>query len=370
MPTASTRVSVRLLSVALGSVTALTLVGTTAHAGSKIVIAGTQGPDYLVGTNADEKFYAKAGDDVVHAAGGSDAVIAHAGNDLLWGGSGNDGLLGELGHDVLHGGPGDDSLVLQGHDTAFGGPGNDGFYVQEPGGGEVYGGNGNDNLSVSAGRWLLRGGAGDDVMRSESSRRMRDVGGVGNDQITFSGGPGKAFGGAGDDALTANAGSTATLHGGAGNDVIDAWGGGDPYDVPNRTVCGDGTDTVYLDPTDPVRADCETVFVTFLGTEGDDNVDGTPYNDFVDAEQGGGDTVRTYAGDDFVVLNNQHDSAADTVDLGSGDDQLNAWQSPAIVTFVCGPGNDTVRVDPNDVVADDCETVIYPGGQVRSSGPA
>src|SRR5215213_4542571 len=283
------------LGVLLASI--LTAAG-PAYAVQRVVVEGTQGDDVILATGADEVIYPKAGDDVVRAAGGSDQVVDKAGDDVVFGGPGSDGILAQLGHDVIHGGAGDDNIRLQGHDTAYGGPDDDQIDAVTNGSGAMYGGDGDDDLYVSVvhGDWTVRGGPGNDVLHSENQEAVRYHGGTGDDEITYAGGPGKAFGGEGDDMLTAYFTSTASLHGGPGDDQIDATNYG--YERPNPVVCGDGSDTVYLDPTDPVNPDCEAVFVNFLGTEGDDDIDGTPYDDVVSAYQGGADTITTHGGND------------------------------------------------------------------------
>ena len=64
--------------------------------------AATEGPDWIVGTEAANTISALGGDDIVEAMGG---------NDILIGGTGNDQLSGGSGSDVLDGGPGDDAIA-------------------------------------------------------------------------------------------------------------------------------------------------------------------------------------------------------------------------------------------------------------------
>jgi Ca2+-binding RTX toxin-like protein len=78
--------------------------------------------------------------------------------------------------------------------------------------------------------------------------------GDGNDSITVSHVLWSTInGGPGNDRLVGGAGGD-TLSGDAGDDFIDARDG-----QGDRVLCGDGNDSVVVDPQDSVSADCETV---------------------------------------------------------------------------------------------------------------
>ena len=87
---------------------------------------GSDGGDWIIGTN---------GADVIVGLGGNDTLQGGNGGDLICGGAGNDLLHGDNGNDLLSGGPGDDDLwgmkgddVLEGDsssDHCTGGLGND-----------------------------------------------------------------------------------------------------------------------------------------------------------------------------------------------------------------------------------------------------
>jgi Tol biopolymer transport system component len=168
-------------------------------------IAGTDGPDVLVGT---------AEDDRIDALGGNDDVEGRGGDDAIFGGGGNDGVRGGAGDDRIGGGAGDD--------TAAGGSGTD----------RLAGGAGIDQLSGDGGDDRISGGAGNDVLQ----------GGGGGDRLS---------GGGGDDGLNGGQGSD-QLRGGGGADVLDGKGaqdilaGGAGEDVFAFTV-GDGTLDRVLD---------------------------------------------------------------------------------------------------------------------------
>jgi hypothetical protein len=54
--------------------------------------------------------------------------------------------------------------------------------------------------------------------------------------------------------------------------------------------------------------------------------------------------------------------AADTIDGGPGGAFIQAAVDGVADTVVCGTGTDTVRADPLDTVAADCEQVTVVGG--------
>ncbi|MGI9344900.1 MAG: calcium-binding protein, partial [Gammaproteobacteria bacterium] len=88
-----------------------------------MVLATTEGDDYVVGYE---------GDDTIDGLGGNDSIQGADGNDTLSGGTGNDTLYGGSGNDTLSGGTGNDSLQGQdGNDTLQGGEGNDYLYGQD-----------------------------------------------------------------------------------------------------------------------------------------------------------------------------------------------------------------------------------------------
>jgi Ca2+-binding RTX toxin-like protein len=129
---------------------------------------------------------------------GDDTLVGTPGPDYILGHQGNDVLEGKGGNDVIRGG--------QGNDIEKGGPGND----------VMFGGPGVD---------VLMGGKGNDTI---FARARVDVAEPGAD----------------------------TVFGGPGNDTIFVRDG-----EPDVVSCGSGFDTVYADPTDIVRPNCERVLV-------------------------------------------------------------------------------------------------------------
>jgi hypothetical protein len=98
-------------------------------------LAGTSGPDRLVGNKTGQVICGLGGNDRILAGGGADRIFGDRGddfidgqgdNDSIEGGPGNDTLRGSDGRDSLKGGPGRDSLFGgKGRDRCSGGPGRD-----------------------------------------------------------------------------------------------------------------------------------------------------------------------------------------------------------------------------------------------------
>lgn len=71
---------------------------------------------------------------------------------------------------------------------------------------------------------------------------------------------------------------------------------------------------------------------------------------------GQNDIFRMDKGNDTVIATNGND----TLCLGKGND-FAATVDDYVDLIKCGPGNDTVHVDPYDIVKDDCENVTVIG---------
>jgi Ca2+-binding RTX toxin-like protein len=197
---------------------------------------------------------------------------------------------------------------------------------------------------------------------------VRSYGGPGNDVITVDGqGDGLGgvssgiWGGVGDDIIILQAccgGRTVgPLVGGDGDDVIASQNG--ESDVVR---CGAGRDRIRIDLEEDFSADCEVVEHRISGTNGDDTLTGTRFNDIFD-DFGGNDVVSGRAGDDLFFL----DAGRDTVFGGVGNDEITAELDNESDDITCGDGVDTVAADPTDVVAADCEdvTIFHPSGRAR-----
>jgi serine protease AprX len=163
----------------------------------------------------------------VDAGDRDDAVTVNGSPPVtMLGGPGEDHLMGGSGDDFAEGGPGNDDLKGRGGDD------------------RLLGGEGDDTLAGHPGGDMLEGEAGSDEL----------YGGLDNDAVDGGSGDDLLGGHDGDDLL--NGGNGADLFfGAAGSDAIDARDG--VGDV--RISCGPESDTVTVDPLDPVDGDCESV---------------------------------------------------------------------------------------------------------------
>jgi uncharacterized repeat protein (TIGR01451 family) len=94
--------------------------------GEAVTILGTDGPDTLVGTFANDVIRADDGDDVIYGFGGGDIICAGTGTDQIRAGRGNDVVEGGRGSDFIRGKRGDDALHGDsGRDRIRGGRGDD-----------------------------------------------------------------------------------------------------------------------------------------------------------------------------------------------------------------------------------------------------
>ena len=275
---------------------------------------------------------------------------------------------------------------------------------------EIDGGPGPDLLSGprnGIGTATLDGGDGDDDLRSEESADTL-LGGAGNDKLSAGQGADVLHGGDGDDVLRDDDGPTPAsdlLDGGPGSDLLDAYRDGDPALAPPvdilldgvaddgppgsadnivaverfdvgavRTFAGDDADNTFYAP-EKGRA------VTLAGPGGNDTLVATDASgDSVDGGPGD-DTLSGGFGDDTIVGGPGHDHVAgdrearcnelhcDFMD-GFGNDTIDV-RDGEVDDVQCGPGTDTVRADPVDRVADDCEHVdgIPAGGTTSGGGP-
>lgn len=151
-----------------------------------------------------------------------------------------------------------------------------------------------------------------------------------------------------------------SLFGYAGDDTIS---GGSAAD---RIFGGDdndklfGTDESQTGISDGNRA----------STDGNDRVEGEKGDDTV-VGASGADTLRGGPGSDTIVEGPANDQAPDVIEAdptyfsggpppesANWNDRINVFSLPAAKDTVnCGPGTDTVQVDPLDVVSANCENV-------------
>ncbi len=269
-------------------------------------IDGGRGPDRIGGQDGDDRIVGDAGGDRLYGDAGADRLDAGASADRLYGHAGNDELIGGSAPDYFSGGDGDDSIRAadDSADDVYCGAGNDTVYVEaeapardrlyecevvvpvpaEPDTGgvkprilrgtagndrligtdaidSIFGRDGDDVLfgrgeddyvDGEDGRDELHGGPGDDIM---AGRKGSDTvyGDAGDDRITGDRGSDRLYGGPGRDTIFGNF-DPDRVDGGPGDDRINVAHGG--HDV---VVCGPGNDIAFVDASDVVSKDCESV---------------------------------------------------------------------------------------------------------------
>jgi Ca2+-binding RTX toxin-like protein len=272
-------------------------------------------------------------------------------------------------------------------------------------------GAGDDKFETS-GPDNVNGGPGNDTISGFGGHGFANVfdGGDGNDKLLGGDGPDVLRGGAGDDTLTGNSLgdlSADVIDGGDGRDTADDWAHPDAYNTIPATVTLDGAaDDGFPGERDNVTG-VETVKVgsgvVFKGTDapeiviasevghkgsmqalgGDDQLRGSDDDETIDAGAGNDDIVAGYGNDTIIAGPGTDKVVADRdarcnemhcdISPGSASDTIDTVDGEAD-TISCGPGNDTVKADPIDNVAPDCEAVTRsaPGaaGPVAPTGPA
>ncbi len=128
-------------------VVAMMALALSAGVAGAAVKFGTEGRDFLRGTNEPDVLYGKGGpdglvgrkaNDVLHGGDGPDFVLGSGGDDVMHGSDGRDFVFGGGDDDIMHGGNGRDFIGLGpqleldgGSDTMYGGNGNDEFVSVE-----------------------------------------------------------------------------------------------------------------------------------------------------------------------------------------------------------------------------------------------
>ena len=350
------------------------LVATTAQpaeavamcGGRVATIVGTEGDDFLTGTDNPDVILALGGHDTINGGEQPDIICDGVGNDTVFGGSGGDRVVDGAGNDRLLLGIDTDIVDYTDAPNAVQvdldlgqatGHGNDTLFDVEGAFGSPF----DDRLLGSAGRDTLAGHFGDDIIR----------GGDGDDEI---------HGGAGDDLVEGEVGSDNLFGGGffedgsAAHDVVIggpgddsvAGGGGD-----SRLVGGPGNDRIRgrdtgFDTVDyseaPASIQVSTFSNGFRVASGDgldelhvgiDNVIGSAFDDVLrdgSAEGAAGDDLivgGTFAdrlvggpGDDTLDGDDQFIASQDVVEGSEGDDILLTNQGDD--TFIGGAGVDTL----------------------------
>lgn len=231
---------------------------------------GTNGNDWLTGSNDVDDLFGYDGNDLLFGNGGADNLVGGGGNDWLYGGAGNDYLFGQEGDDYLEGGAGADN-IWGGLGNEFGHSGNDtAGYLGSPAGvfvslylnyrGAWWGDAEGDQLYNIENLW---GSKFNDVLWGDDYGNGLK-GYEGNDILRGFGGDDSIEGGDGHDELYGYWGRD-TLNGGSGNDWLQGGEGGDTMSG------GSGADTfVWWYTTESDGTSWNTDFITdFNRAEGD-----------------------------------------------------------------------------------------------------
>jgi hypothetical protein len=255
----------------------------------------------------DDAYWDWDGPSTVDAGDGNDnPIYGEGGDDVIHGGVGSDNLMGDEGNDTLDGGPGDDSL--EGVPCGFCAEANTTY------GSDTYSGGGGSDSVTYEGRSenlsLTLDGVANDGAAGEADNIGGDIGtvigGHGSDHMVGNDRRNAFGGGEGDDVLYGG-GSDDQLHGGPGND---------------RVFGEDGQDVV-------------------AGGDGDDEIAGGPGVD------------RFYGEDVEACIPSSCMSGQDLIEARDGNQEM----------IDCGPGTDSAKVDPNELVRNDvdlsnqCESV-------------
>ncbi|MCS7140627.1 MAG: hypothetical protein NZ888_00385 [Candidatus Nitrosocaldus sp.] len=287
-------------------------------------IHGTDGDDFIVGSEGSDIIYGRGGDDFIVGLDGDDNLygdylIGTTGNDTLSGGNdilcGNDGfdqLFGDYldGNDMFYGSGND--MITGGDDKLYGGDGNDALA-----GDHIRGGDGDNTLT--GGDDMLQGGDGNDALNGDmiDAHANEDEGNI------ITGGDDILQGGDGYDTLNGDnlqdSATKSTIRG--GDDMLD--GGGNPA-FTQDTLNGDyirgfgGVDTIY-GGDDVLR-----------GGDGVDELAGDWIDD-IDGDGGGG-TI--YGGDDTIEGGDGHDKLH--------GDWISGYDHISVSDTIYG-GNDTLE---------------------------
>lgn len=322
MESATHRVSIRLLAIALLGAAALLLAPLAGEAaakrcaGKKVTIMGTPGDDVIVGKKASDVIHGGGGgdritggpngndticggpgDDVLgggrgydslHGGGGGDKLLGNSGSDMLAGGGGDDELIGDKGADGLHGGPGDDKLLgNKGPDKLFGEGGVD-FIDGHQGSDRIEGGGGADFLLGDKGNDRIDGGGGEDRIEAGPGDDPAVDGGGGADHVLGGTGIDRVDGGPGDgDVVRGDSGIDFLSGGGGANDIVtyaSATRAGIQVNLAVGKAKGDGHDRLsgFEDVVGSPQGD------TIVGDGSPNRIDGGVGDDTLNSGGGGG----------------------------------------------------------------------------------
>jgi Ca2+-binding RTX toxin-like protein len=200
--------------------------GSTPPAGG---VAGTTGPDQLVGGAGADTLSGGLGDDTIAGGAGTSYLRGDEGDDQITGGGDFDDINGNMGDDTASGGEGGDWVVGGKDQDLLSGDGGNDIVYGNLGNDTCDGGIGNDTVRGGQNEDILTGGAGDDWL---SGDRGSDTitGGAGADIFHSSSGAGldrvTDFSRAQGDRVMLDAGTSYSVSQ-SGADVVVDMGGGD-----------------------------------------------------------------------------------------------------------------------------------------------
>ena len=305
----------------------------------------------LVGSEFADRLSGGSLNNVIRGGGGNDKIYGGAGNDQIFGDAGVDTLYGDAGDDELDGGADNDSVRGgAGNDRIRGGLGDD----------SLRGDAGNDSYSHEAGSDMITADAFDvmdysnspapitvDLLANKKYGTAADgtgdidrlvkvaylVGSPFNDTLLGNSGPNTFVGGLGDDTIDGRLGDDRIIWSdGDGVDVLSGGGGTrDVLEIFGSAVAGD---IIVIDSQDATTLRVSrSNLLPFIVT-------GTGFENVRINTLGGNDsvTVAAFATPLVTLL---------TVELGSGNDSLNALAALMPLLVNGGEGDDTISGGAN-----------------------
>ena len=298
------------------------------------VTDGTNGDDFLFGTEEGDTIRGLAGNDIITGVGGNDLLDGGDDNDQLSGGGGDDVLLGGNGTDTL---AGDSNFEPAGVDTLTGGSGGDRFEW------DPFGETSTAVITDLVTDFEGAGSAGGDTLELESfspSTRFSFGG-----QLNAMPALGSPIGSSGDGLAAIfyafDAGDTVVLA-----DTND----NGTYDSEDFTVRLTGQHNL-------VQSDFGDTPIVIAGTDGADTINGTPEDDTI-LGLGGNDRVNGRGGNDVI----EGGDGRDTLNGGDGDDRIEGGNGADTING--GGGRDFLVGDAGNDVIDggDADDPVLAGG--------
>ena len=292
-------------------------------------VNGTAGPDFLVGTEVQDRLQGFAGNDVLRGLGGTDRLDGGSGLDDLDGGFGNDTL--DYGTDNrgwtinIQTGSSTNGFITEptvGFENVIGSPFDD-VIIGTSGSNLLQGGVGNDRLIGGGGGDNLQGGSGDDIITGGDGIDRYD-GSTGIDTISFAGAPGfivvdlvarltyngfvgesltnfeNIIGTSGNDSLYGDSLANVIDGGAGGSDVMNGFGGIDTVTYASN-LSAVVIDFAAEQTFDAVNTDSIAGFERAIGSAFNDSIFASQYFDTrIDGGPGGNDRLVGNAGFDTL----------------------------------------------------------------------